>query len=48
MNDLRLKIKLEGKDADERDVLGDVDGLSIVTDDDPQQGAPGPFGGRGS
>jgi twitching motility protein PilU len=48
MNELRLKIKLEGKDADERDVLGDVDGLSIVTDDDPQQGAPGPFGGRGS
>lgn len=40
MTDLRLRIKLEGKDADEHDVLGDVDGLSIVGDDDE----PGTFG----
>jgi twitching motility protein PilU len=45
MNELRLKIKLEGKDADEHDVLGDVDGLAIVTDDEPQQGPPGYAGG---
>ncbi|MCG6942943.1 MAG: PilT/PilU family type 4a pilus ATPase [Thiohalocapsa sp.] len=43
MNELRLKIKLEGKDADERDALGDVDGLSIVNDDEPPP--PNPFGG---
>jgi twitching motility protein PilU len=43
MNELRLKIKLEGKDADDHDVLGDVDGLSIVIEDEPQQGAPGPL-----
>ena len=30
MNDLRLRIKLEGKDANERDTLGDTDGLSIL------------------
>ncbi|WP_295879749.1 PilT/PilU family type 4a pilus ATPase [uncultured Thiohalocapsa sp.] len=40
MTDLRLRIKLEGKDAEEHDVLGDVDGLSIVGDDDE----PGTFG----
>ena len=34
MNELRLRIKLEGKDAEEHDVLGDVHGLSIVGDDD--------------
>ena len=34
MNELRLRIKLEGKDANERDALGDIDGLSIVGDDD--------------
>ncbi len=34
MNELRLRIKLEGKDANQRDALGDLDGLSIVGDDD--------------
>ncbi len=34
MNELRLRIKLEGKDANQRDAFGDVDGLSIVGDDD--------------
>jgi hypothetical protein len=34
MNELRLRIKLEGKDANERDALGDMDGLAIVGDDD--------------
>jgi twitching motility protein PilU len=34
MTDLRLRIKLEGKESDDRDVLGDVDGLAIVGDDD--------------
>ena len=35
MNELRLKIKLEGKDAAERDALGDADGFTIVDDDHP-------------
>ena len=34
MNELRLRIKLEGKDANQRDAFGDVDGLSIAGDDD--------------
>ena len=34
MNELRLRIKLEGKDANQHDALGDVDGLSVVGDDD--------------
>ena len=34
MNELRLRIKLEGKDANQHDALGDLDGLSIVGDDD--------------
>ncbi len=34
MNELRLRIKLEGKDANQHDALGDIDGLSIVGDDD--------------
>ena len=33
MNELRLRIKLEGNDANQRDALGDLDGLSIVGDD---------------
>jgi twitching motility protein PilU len=41
MNELRLHIKLEGKDANERDALGDMDGLAIVGDDDD---APVDFG----
>ena len=44
MNELRLKIKLEGKDADERDALGDLDGLSIV-EEEPAYGEPPHFGG---
>jgi twitching motility protein PilU len=35
MNELRLKIKLEGKHADQHDTLGSVNGLSIITDDNP-------------
>jgi len=35
MNELRLRIKLEGKEANERDALGDMDGLAIVGDDEP-------------
>jgi hypothetical protein len=31
--DSRLRIKLEGNDANQRDALGDLDGLSIVGDD---------------
>jgi len=34
MNELRLRIKLEGKDANQHDALGDLEGLSIVGDDD--------------
>ena len=45
MNELRLRIKLEGKDAEEHDVLGDVHGLSIVGDDD--DGSPPVNFGRG-
>jgi twitching motility protein PilU len=33
MNELRLRIKLEGNDANQRDALGDLEGLSIVGDD---------------
>ena len=43
MNELRLHIKLEGKDANERDALGDMDGLAIVGDDDDDD-APVDFG----
>jgi twitching motility protein PilU len=46
MNELRLKIKLEGKDADEHDALGDVDGLSIVGEDEPASPPPVNYGGR--
>ncbi len=34
-NELRLKIKLEGKAADQHNPLGNIDGLSIITNDDP-------------
>jgi len=44
MNELRLRIKLEGKDADEHDVLGDVDGLSIVGEDEDDGSSPMSFG----
>jgi len=44
MNELRLRIKLEGKDANERDALGDMDGLAIVGEDD-EDGAAVDFGG---
>ncbi len=48
MNELRLKIKLEGKDANEREALGDVDGLSILERDAPQpQGQEIDFGQSG-
>jgi twitching motility protein PilU len=36
MNELRLRIKLEGKDAHGRDTLGTDEGLSIVDDDNPE------------
>ncbi len=34
MTDLRLRFKLESKDAHETDALGDMDGLSIVDEDE--------------
>jgi hypothetical protein len=36
MNELRLKIKLEGKDARERDTLGSSSKLSILDDTHPE------------
>jgi twitching motility protein PilU len=33
MNELRLKIKLEGREAKARDTLGEVDGLTILGED---------------
>ncbi len=43
MNELRLRIKLEGKDAMAADALGDEDGLSILEDGDlpAEQGPEG-------
>ncbi len=47
MNELRLKIKLEGSDAMGSDALGDIDGLSLVGDE--KEGAPQvAFGGAHS
>ncbi|MGB5734879.1 MAG: PilT/PilU family type 4a pilus ATPase [Thiohalocapsa sp.] len=47
MNELRLRIKLEGKDANERDALGEMDGLSILADDDDSE-VPVDFGEDGA
>jgi twitching motility protein PilU len=45
MNDLRLRIKLEGKDATDTDALGDMDGLSIVGEEpEDDQGVSSTFG----
>ncbi|MGB5834097.1 MAG: PilT/PilU family type 4a pilus ATPase [Thiohalocapsa sp.] len=46
MNELRLRIKLEGKDAHARNSLGDADGLSIVGDEkDDDEDVQIDFGG---
>jgi twitching motility protein PilU len=37
MNELRLKIKLEGKDSRGHDALGDMDGLAILDKDSPPE-----------
>jgi len=46
MNELRLRIKLEGKDANERDALGEMDGLSIAGDEEDTN-SPIDFGNDG-
>jgi twitching motility protein PilU len=45
MTDLRLRIKLEGREAEEHDVLGDMDGLAIVSEEDAA-GSPVYYGAR--
>lgn len=45
MNELRLRIKLEGRAAHERDAFADMDGLSILDEDEPEQPPPIRFGG---
>lgn len=45
MNALRLKIKLQGRDAHEKDHFGAAEGLSIVRDEEEEEGPePNPFG----
>ncbi|MBK1647542.1 PilT/PilU family type 4a pilus ATPase [Rhabdochromatium marinum] len=45
MNELRLKIKLESAEATEGDAFGDTNGLSLVGEDDEEEGA-GQVGGK--
>jgi twitching motility protein PilU len=47
MNELRLRIKLEGKDAQARDTLGSDQGLSIVDENNPEP-VKIDFGGGGA
>ncbi|QIK37238.1 PilT/PilU family type 4a pilus ATPase [Caldichromatium japonicum] len=44
MNALRLKIKLQGRDAHEKDHFGAAEGLSILGDEAEEEPEPNPFG----